>query len=87
MANIKQQIKRNRTNEKSRVLNQSLKSSVKTAIKQVASAIEENNKELANEKLVVAFRKLDKAQARGIFHKNYVARNKSSLQTKVNAIN
>lgn len=87
MANIKQQIKRNKTNEKSRLLNQSLKSSVKTAVKQVELAVVENNKDLANEKLVLAFKKLDKAQAKGIYHKNYVARNKSSLQKQVNSIN
>ncbi|MBU1093989.1 MAG: 30S ribosomal protein S20, partial [Firmicutes bacterium] len=33
MANIKQQIKRNKTNEKRRLSNASFKSSVKTAIK------------------------------------------------------
>ena len=35
MANIKQQIKRNKTNEKRRLQNASFKSSVKTALEQV----------------------------------------------------
>jgi len=86
MANIKQQIKRNKTNEKARLRNASFKSSVKTAMKKVITAVNENNKESAQKALSFAFKKLDKAQAKGIVHKNYVARHKSVLSLKVSAL-
>ena len=86
MANIKQQIKRNKTNEKRRLRNASYKSSVKTSIKAVLKAIESKDKEAANQALILAYKKLDKAQAKGIYHRNFVARHKSNLATSVNKI-
>ncbi len=86
MANIKQQIKRNKTNEKRRLQNASFKSSVKTAVKAVQSAVTANDKEKALASLSLASKKLDKGQAKGIFHKNYVARHKSSLALLVNSL-
>lgn len=84
MANIKQQIKRVKTNEKKRLKNASFKSSMKTAVKAVVVAVENNDKEAANTALAFAFKKLDKAQAKGIVHANFVARKKSQLQIAVN---
>lgn len=86
MANIKQQIKRVKTNEKARQFNQSFKSSVKTAIKAVLVAVENKDKDAANTALATAYKKLDKAQAKGIYHKNFVARNKSELANAVNSL-
>lgn len=86
MANIKQQIKRNKTNEKRRLRNASFKSSVKTAMKAVDTAVAANDKDLAIEKLSFAHKKLDKGLAKGIFHKNFVARHKSHLAQKVNSL-
>ena len=43
MANIKQQIKRNITNEKRRLQNASFKSAVRTALKKVQVAVENKN--------------------------------------------
>lgn len=86
MANIKQQIKRNKTNEKSRLLNQSFKSSTKTAIKAVHKAVDNNDQEAALKALNFANKKLDKGQAKGIYHRNYVANQKSQLQLLVNAM-
>ena len=86
MANIKQQIKRVRTNEKARLQNQSFKSSLKTAMKAVNQAVLANDKEKATVALNYAYKKLDKAQAKGIVHKNYVARHKSELANKVNEL-
>lgn len=84
MANIKQQIKRNKTNEKSRLRNAAFKSSVKTAVKNVETAVAASDKELALSSLPLAHKKLDKAQAKGIFHKNYVARHKAYLANLIN---
>ena len=86
MANIKQQKKRNITNEKNRVRNASFKSSVKTAVKRVENAVASGNKEEAIKALSFACKKLDKALAKGIFHKNFVARNKSRLALLVNSL-
>lgn len=87
MANIKQQEKRNRTNEKKRLQNAAFKSSVKTALKKVEAAVKNNNPEEARNALNYAFKKLDKCLTKGIFHKNFVSRKKSSLSKLVNSVN
>ena len=86
MANIKQQKKRILTNEKRHQRNIAFKSATKTAIKHVKSAVEAKNLELALEKLSFAYKKFDQGQAKGIFHKNYVARHKSTLSSLVNTL-
>ncbi len=85
MANIKGQMKRNITNEKRRLANASFKSGLKSAIKNVEVSVENNDKEAAVAALSLAFKKLDKALAKGIVNKNYVARQKSRLAKSVNA--
>lgn len=86
MANIKQQIKRNLTNEKKRQQTAAFKSSMRTAIKNVEIAVKDNKLAEAQEAYKLACSKLDKAQAKGIFHKNYVSRKKSSLSKLINTI-
>ena len=86
MANIKQQIKRNKTNEKRRLKNASFKSSVKTAIKAVEQAVQATEKDKALQTLSFAYKKLDKGLAKGIYHKNFVARHKSQLAELVNTL-
>lgn len=86
MANIKQQEKRNRTNEKKRQLNKSFVSSTKTAIKAVKAAVEANDKDKAVEALNFANKKLDKGQAKGIYHRNYVSNKKSQLAKLVHTL-
>lgn len=86
MANIKQQIKRNLTNEKRRILNASYKSSVRTAIKRVETAVQEKNLEEAKLALNAVNSKLDKGHAKGVFHKNFVNRNKANLAALVNTL-
>lgn len=86
MANIKQQVKRNLTNEKRRLQNASFKSSLKTAMKNVLVAVEKKDAEAAKEALALACKKLDKAVAKGFLHKNNAARHKSALCKKVNSL-
>jgi small subunit ribosomal protein S20 len=86
MPNIKSQKKRVKTNEKKRAYNASFKSSMKTAIKQVEAAIEAKDHKKAMENLTLAYKKLDKANQKGILHKNTVARKKSNLAKSVNSI-
>jgi len=85
VANIKSQIKRNRTNEKSRLRNKAAKSEVKTRIKKaVASAT--GGSETAADDLRVAVKRLDKAAAHGIIHANQAANRKSRLVKRINAL-
>ena len=86
MANIKQQAKRVRTNEVSRQANMAFKSSLKTAMKAVYAAVAARDVEKATLALNLAYKKLDKAQSKGIVHKNYVSRNKSELASAVNTL-
>lgn len=86
MPNIKSQKKRVKTNEKRRAYNSSFKSSMRTAIKKVKTSVEAGNKDEATLDLNLAYKKLDKAQSKGILHKNNVARKKSQLAALVNTI-
>ena len=59
---------------------------MRTAIKNVEVAIETKNVEAAKEAYNTANKKLDKAVAKGICHKNFAARQKSRLSKKINAL-
>jgi small subunit ribosomal protein S20 len=86
VANIKSQIKRNRTNEKARLRNKAAKSEIKTRVK-TAVATATVGAETSAEDLRVAVKRLDKAAARGIIHKNQASNRKSRLVRRVNALN
>lgn len=85
MANIKSQIKRNRTNEKARLRNKAARSEVKTRIKTAVTAATTAT-DTAAEDLRLAVKRLDKAAARGIIHKNQAANRKSRLVKRINAL-
>jgi small subunit ribosomal protein S20 len=85
MANIKSQIKRNRTNEISRLRNNKAKSEVKTRLK-TAIAAAEAGADTAADDLRLAVKRLDKAAARGIIHKNQASNRKSRLIKRINAV-
>ena len=84
MANIKSQIKRNRQNEKARLRNKSVKSSLKTAIRKFNEATVAGDAENATTLLRDASRKLDKAVSKGVIHKNQAANRKSGLAAALN---
>ncbi|MBB0969514.1 30S ribosomal protein S20 [Dietzia aerolata] len=86
MANIKSQIKRNRTNERNRLRNQSTKSSLRTAIRNLRAATEAGDKEKAGALLVATSRQLDKAASKGVIHQNQAANKKSALAKSVNQL-
>ena len=86
MANIKSQIKRNRTNEAARLRNKSVKSSVKTAIRKFREAADAGDKEKAATLLREASRKLDKAASKGVIHMNQAANKKSAMAAKANQL-
>ena len=86
MANIKSQIKRNRTNEEARKRNASAKSACRTASKKVRLAVEAKDLAKAEELLVKAFSLIDKSVSDGIQHQNTASRQKASLQRLVNGL-
>ncbi|MBZ6284940.1 30S ribosomal protein S20 [Streptomyces olivaceus] len=86
MANIKSQIKRNKTNEKARLRNKAVKSSLKTAIRKTREAVAVGDAEKATAYQRVAARELDKAVSKGVIHKNQAANKKSALAQKVAAL-
>ena len=79
MANIKSQIKRIRTNEKARLRNKDVKSSLKTAVRRFRAAADAGDTAKAQELLRSATRQLDKAASKGVIHTNQAANRKSAL--------
>ena len=79
MANIKSQLKRIRTNEKARVRNKSIKSSLKTAVRRFREAAAAGEKDRALGQLQTASRQLDKAVSKGVIHRNQAANRKSAM--------
>ena len=86
MANIKSQEKRIKTNERRRLRNQSVRSSLRTAVRGLREAIDAGEKDKAGELLVATNRKLDKAASSGVIHKNQAANKKSALALAVNKL-
>ncbi len=79
MANIKSQIKRTKTNEKARLRNKSVKSSLKTAIRKFREAAAAGDATTASAALRTASRQLDKAASKGVIHANQAANRKSAM--------
>ena len=82
VANIKSQIKRNKTNQKANDRNRAVKSELKTSIRQAREAITAGNKDTAQAAVKSASRKLDKAVSKGVLHQNQAANRKSALAKK-----
>ena len=82
MANIKSQIKRNRTNEAARLRNKSVKSALKTAVRKFREAAAAGDAAAAAELARTAGRQLDKAASKGVIHKNQAANRKSAMAAK-----
>ena len=83
MANIKSQIKRIKTNEKARLRNKSVKSSLKTAIRKYRAAAEAGDVDTAATLARDASRALDKAASKGVIHANQAANRKSAMAKRV----
>jgi small subunit ribosomal protein S20 len=79
VANIKSQIKRIGTNEKARLRNKDVKSSLKTAVRRFREAAEAGETDKAATLLRAASRQLDKAVSKGVIHANQAANRKSAL--------
>ncbi len=86
MANIKSQIKRNRTNEKARLRNKSVKSSLKTSVRKFHEAADAGDAEQAQALAREATQALDKAASKGVIHANQAANRKSSISKKASSL-
>ena len=84
MANIKSQIKRNRSNERRWLRNQAVRSELKTRTKTAQHAIAEGSDD-APEAVRQAQKRINKAAAKGRIHKNQAARRTSRLMKKAGA--
>ncbi|MEE5989114.1 MAG: 30S ribosomal protein S20 [Firmicutes bacterium ADurb.Bin354] len=84
MANIKSAKKRILVTKTKEEQNKRIRSSVKTAVKKVYVAIDENNADAAKEALLAATSAIDKATRKGVYHKNYASRKVSRLNLAVN---
>ncbi|MGA2036574.1 MAG: 30S ribosomal protein S20 [Acidimicrobiales bacterium] len=85
MANIRSQIKRNLQNERRRQRNKAVRSEMRTRTKRAVAAFE-GDLEDAGEALRVAVKRIDKAAAQGVIHRNQAANRKSRLMRRVGAL-
>jgi small subunit ribosomal protein S20 len=83
MANIKSQMKRNRSNERRRQQNLAARSELKTRVKTAREAIDVADDD-APEAVRVAQKRLGMAASKGRIHKNQAARRTSRLMKQAN---
>ena len=86
MANIKSQIKRNKTNEKARQRNVAVKSALKTAVRRFRTAADTGDAAAATTALQTASKALDKAASKGVIHRNPAANRKSGMAKRLAAL-
>jgi len=86
LANHKSALKRARQNEIRRMRNKSVKTRVKSIVKDVRLSVSENSKEAALKKLEMAKSNIDRAAQKGVIHKKTASRKISRLSKLVNTI-
>ena len=84
MANIKSAKKRVLVDRRNEERNKAIRSSAKTAIKKVYTAVENGDKNAAAEELKAATKTLEMAASKGVYHKNNVANKTSKMAKAVN---
>jgi small subunit ribosomal protein S20 len=82
LANIKSQIKRNRTNEKKRLRNRTFRGAARTAVAQARGSFDEGAPE-TKDAVLKAISLLDKAANKGVLHPNNAARRKGRLMKRL----
>ncbi len=86
MANSLSARKRVRQAEKSRLLNASQRSRVRTSIKKVLAAIKAGDKNAAEAAYKTAAPAIDRSVSKGLMHRNKAARYKSRLNKHIRAL-
>ncbi len=79
MPNTKIAKKALRQSQKARLRNRSQRSSLRTAVKKVRAAAQQDDQVAAQDALRAATKQLDQAAAKNLIHKNSAARTKSRL--------
>lgn len=78
--------KRMKQNTRDRARNRARRSAVKTETRKLLDAIGSGNADAARKAFVTVTKKLDQVAAKGSLHKNTVARRKSRLAKRLNAM-
>ncbi len=86
MANTKSAAKRLRQTITRTARNQSVKSAVRTYIRQFEESLETGDRELIRQKFTTAIRHIDRAWSKGVIPKNNAARKKSRLTRIFNRV-
>lgn len=86
MPNTKSAKKQLRQDQERRTRNRSLRSELRTQCRKVREAIKAADLGLAETEFRVAVKKLDRAGARRIIHRNAAARLKSRMSSKIKAL-
>jgi small subunit ribosomal protein S20 len=81
VANIRSQIKRNRQTVKRQARNKAVRSELRTRTKKANAAIAEDVTS-ADEDIRLAIKRIDKAAAKGVIHKNQAANRKARLMKR-----
>jgi len=81
VANIRSQIKRNRQTIKRQARNKAVRSELRTRTKRANTAIAEGVED-SEESIRLAIKRIDKAAAKGVIHKNQAANRKSRLMKR-----
>lgn len=74
-----------RAQERKRVINRRVRSSSRTAVKKAVGLLQDGSAD-AKPAVVSAISSLDKAARKGVIHPNAVARRKSRLMKRLNAV-
>jgi len=84
MANIKSAKKRITVIAHKTVINRCVKNNLKVVLKNFYKALDSKNFAVAEEKLVIAEKKLKQAAAKGVVHKNMASRKVSRMSQALN---
>lgn len=79
-------LKKTRQSIKRSIRNKAVRTSLKTIVKKVESAVSSGNREDARKALKEAIQALNKAALKGIIHKNNASRKISNLSKRVNTL-
>jgi len=83
MPNTKSAAKRLRQNQAHRARNRSIKSAVRTQMRNVREAVQAGDVDKAEEQFRLTAQALDKAAGKNVIHRNTAARLKSRLQSRI----
>jgi len=86
MANHKSAEKRARQSEKRNLMNRQNRSRLRTAIKELRTALAGSDSAAAQALLPKTVSLIDKSVQKGVLHRNAAARHKARLTSKVNAM-